>query len=502
MINLFRKNQRVLMLAVAILTIIAFVLLYNTAQLDEIASARNPSIYGRVLTPGMLDRQVKNFQLTAALGQFDLIAQLSNGAQDRQQALNEYVWNLLVLQHQSRALGIQPTDDQVAARIEQLPVLQTNGQFDPVKYATFLREQLTPRGFTERQLEEVIRDTLRLERLLAVVGAPAAVSDSELNEAARIFQPVTAVVVKIDPAAAAQTVSVPDGDVTAYFERNRDSLRSEEQRTLRYVAFTLPADSKLEGKEKVDALQQLAGQATAFADALAAPGGDFESTAKASSLEVKTLPALNRAGNLPESDDAVAAVADVLAPAVFILPEPGAATDVLQIGDAFYVAQLTGIQPSRPLTIEEASPMIRARLEELTRDRLVMEFAASKARAVSEALASGKGIEDAATAAGLLTERIEGVTPAAEDTTPEQRATLASTLPLREGELSPLERGAAGPFFVYLEKRGPIDEKLFADRRTELRDGILEGKRTLLFADWLRVSRAAADIRVPQQPRG
>lgn len=502
MINLFRKNQRVLMLAVAILTIIAFVLLYNTAQLDEIASARNPSIYGRVLTPGMLDRQVKNFQLTAALGQFELIAQLSGGAEDRQQALNEFVWNLLVLQHQSKVLGVQPTDDQVASRIEQLPVLQTNGQFDPVKYATFLREQLTPRGFTERQLEEVVRDTLRLERMVAIVGAPAAVSDAELTEAARIFQPVTAVVLKVDPAAIGQDVPVSDADVTTYFERNRDALRSEEQRTLRYVTFALPDGQNLEGREKVDAMQKLAGQATAFADALAAPGADFEGTAKASGLVVKTLPAVNRSGQLPDAEPAVAAVADVLAPAVFILPEAGAATDVLQVGDTFYVAQLTGVQPSRPLTLEEAAPMIRARLGEFTRERMVSELGASKARAVADAMKSGKSITDAATAAGLLTERVEAVVPAAEETAPEQRMVLASTLGLREGELSPVERGVSGPFFVYLEKRGPIDEKAFAERRAELRDGILEGKQRLLFADWLRVARSAANIQIPQPARG
>ena len=73
MIQIFRKNQRGLMLLVAFITIVAFVFLYNTDQLDELASTQNPTIYGKSLNPAAIDRQVRNYQLTAALGEFDLL---------------------------------------------------------------------------------------------------------------------------------------------------------------------------------------------------------------------------------------------------------------------------------------------------------------------------------------------------------------------------------------------------------------------------------------------
>jgi hypothetical protein len=68
MIQVLRKNQRVLMLVVAVLTIVAFVFLYNTTQLDELATIENPTIYGKALTPLAIDRQVKNYQLTSPSG--------------------------------------------------------------------------------------------------------------------------------------------------------------------------------------------------------------------------------------------------------------------------------------------------------------------------------------------------------------------------------------------------------------------------------------------------
>ena len=90
------------MLVVAVLTIVAFIFLYNTTQLDELATVKNPTIYGKSLTPLAIDRQVKNYQLTLALGPLDLLQKLGGASQDQDRALTEFVWNLLVLQHQSR----------------------------------------------------------------------------------------------------------------------------------------------------------------------------------------------------------------------------------------------------------------------------------------------------------------------------------------------------------------------------------------------------------------
>jgi peptidyl-prolyl cis-trans isomerase D len=233
MIQILRKNQRVLMLVVAVLTIVAFIFLYNTTQLDELATIKNPTIYGKALTPLAIDRQVKNYQLTLALGQFELLQKLGGTSPDQDRALTEFVWNLLVLQHQSRELGVEPTDDQVANRIKQVPIFQAGGQFDPLKYGQFVSEQLAPRGFNERQLEDVIRDSLRLEALSKIVEAPAAISEGEMQAMARAFQPVTAGFVKFERTQETDKIQISQEEVASIHQQNQAAFMAEETREAR-----------------------------------------------------------------------------------------------------------------------------------------------------------------------------------------------------------------------------------------------------------------------------
>ena len=71
------------MLLISALTIVAFIFLYNTRQLDDLSNVRNPVIYGKALTQVAIDRHVKNYQLTMSLGQYDLLRKLGGMAQER-----------------------------------------------------------------------------------------------------------------------------------------------------------------------------------------------------------------------------------------------------------------------------------------------------------------------------------------------------------------------------------------------------------------------------------
>ena len=155
MITILRKHQRVLMLIIAVLTIIAFMWLYNPADTRELGSTSVATIYGRNLSQADIEREVKSYQLALAMGQFPLLEGLGGIAQDENRALDQFIWNRLVIQHQAKALGVEPTDSQVAAGIKAIPAFQSNGQFDPGKYKAFVVEQLGPRGFTELQLENI-----------------------------------------------------------------------------------------------------------------------------------------------------------------------------------------------------------------------------------------------------------------------------------------------------------------------------------------------------------
>ena len=505
MIQVFRKNQRGLMLVVAIVTIIAFVFLYNTTQLDELASIRNPTIYGKPLTPEAIDRQVKNYQLTMALGQYDLLEKLGGTAPDQNVAVSEFVWNLLVLQHQSKNLGIAPTDDQIADRIKSIPVFQTGDQFDPVKYAKFVAEQLTPRGFTERQLEEVVRDSLRLEAIAEIVESPAAMGKAELEATARIFQPVTAVYAKFQNNPDDPQAAPTEEEIAQFHQQNQSALIAEESRAVRCAILELPKEPKLEGKEKVEALQKLADAASAITEKLAAGEADLAKAAKAAGAKVKKLAAFHRSGEpaKPGAKQAMEpAVMQAIAPATFLLSGPGQTSDVLQSGDAFYIVELVETNPARPLTLDEAKP----RIEEVLRAQKASQIFAAAANAaynsLSAAIAAGKSLEQAAAAQNLETGKLENLVPAGESTSPEDQSLAVATLLLKDGELSKLEQAPWGAFAIQLKARGPVDEKLFTEREDQISESILRNKRDLLFAEWLRSGREAARITMPGSNQG
>jgi hypothetical protein len=499
MIQIFRKNQRVLMLLVAFITIVAFVFLYNTTQLDELASTRDPSIYGKALNPAAIERQVKNYHLTSALGQFDLLEKLGGTVPDQGMAITQFVWNLLVLQHQSRELGIEPTDDQVADRIKEIPLFQTKGQFDPSKYSSFVSEQLTPRGFTERQLEEVVRDSLRLESISEIVEAPAAIGQAEIDSVNRIFQPVTATYVMFKNDEAAAQVKLTEEEIAAFHKANQNALLADETRTVRCAVFELPAEPKLEGKAKVEALQKLANAASALTSKISNAAGSFEAAAKEAGVEIKKLAAFDRSGTSKpgETQPVPTEAVRSIAPAAFLLTKSGQTSDILQAGDAFYVVELVEATPARPLTLEESRSQIETALRAQRAAQLFAASANSAYNTLAAAVASGKTLKEAAEAQKLETVELQAVVPAAESISPIDQNLAAATLILKDGELSKLEQAPWGAFAIQLKSRGPLDEKLLATRGPEMRESMIQGKRELLFAEWLRVSRDAARITMP-----
>lgn len=503
MISILRKNQRVLMLIVAILTIVAFIWLYNPANTRKLGTNTVATIYGRNLSQADIEREVKSFQLALALGQFQLLEDLGGMGQDENRALEQFVWNRLVIQHQARDLGIEPTDSQVADRIRNIPAFQVNGQFDAGKYKAFVAEQLGPRGFTEVQLENVIRDALRAERLKTVVSSPVAVSDAEVLETARIFQKVSAEVVRFDLAATAVPSELTDEELKTFFGQNQPTLIMPETRSVDYVRFAIPEGGKpLEGREKVDALQKVADAASAFSEQ--ASSGSFESAASTAGLTIQRTPEFDRSGAPRSSGDAQAApgAADLknFAPAVFMLTEKNPVSDVIQSGDVFFVLKLAKLSPQRPLTMDEVRPIAAKQLGARKAERALREKADAALAKVREAIAAGKPFSEAAANAGLQVQSFNDLLPNDPKLSAREREIVAATLLMQPGQFSGMIPAADGGFAVYLSSRAPIDQADLA-KKSELASRILESKRHLLFLTWLASARDAAKIQVASPHR-
>jgi len=496
MLAILRRNQQILMLIVAIIVIVTFVWFYNpTSKFNKFGKNDVFEIYGRVVQQAEVDREARAYGLSLALGLTDFVKDLGGAAADEQASLNDFILNVQIIRHAAPELGIRPSDEQVAAVIRGLAPFQADGNFDPSRYSAFLQEQLAPRGFTERQLEEIVRDSIRTAAVRRVIVSPLAVGEAQARDAARIYQPVTAQVLKFDADSFQKEASAAPEEVAAFYERNKQALVSPETRDISYVTFELPADqAKLEGKERADALQKLADRAEQSAKSIAADLAKGTGFAKAAaSLQPKKAQAVGRDGATKGKD---AGLPEAVVGGAFRLQKTRSVSDLIQDGNKFYLVTVEGATPARQLALAEVSEKIITLIKQQKAAKASAEAASKSLEKIRAALKDGKSFADAAKAAGVKTQQIGPVAPTDAKRSPEQQAFLSATLGLKEGEISPLQPAPFGAFAVYLQGRAPLTDVQWKEHGAALTKTILSNERELLFQEWLRAGRAGAGIKI------
>jgi hypothetical protein len=499
MFTTIRKHQRWLMTLIAALTIIAFAWLYNTTDLERVGSNIVAKIYGRDVMQVDIERAVRNYQLALALGQFELVRDLAGQAQSEDEAANNFIWNLMVMQHEAARLGVEPGDQAVVDRIKMLPVFQTAGQFDPVKYSTFMQEQLAPRGFTERQLENVIRDSLRLAGIKDLVGSPAVVMPGEAAAALNRIRPLNLEILRWKATSVAKNVQVGESELTEAFAARAQDLQVPEKRSVRYVLFALTPDQRdLAGAERVAALQKTATATGDLSQALADGGGDLVAVAAEKGLEVQTTPffapdAATGAASEGLDGEVVTAAAAV----AFRLPQGAGNFEIIQVGnDGFAVVEVAGVEAARPMTFEEARADLLADLIARQRDTMVREAADRDLAEMRAAMDGGKDFAAAARAAGVKPEKVSGLSVLDRELAPDRRQIAMAAIDMADGTLGSFAPTPDGGFAVYVASRGELDEQAMAEQRPMMESGLLEGKEMLLFAQWLTTARQESALQI------
>lgn len=487
-----------LMAVIAALTIISFIWFYSPLKRQGAGGGSDVvgTIYDRELTQTELDKVNKYYQLSLMIGQYDLLKDLAGRAQTENEARISFIFNLIVLRHEAEALGVKPTDDQIAQRVQSLPIFQTNGQYDPTKLDRFEKEQLGSKGMALGNLLETVGDALRLEAVKNIVGAPVAANPAEIRDASRIFQKVDLQTIKLPISAAEAGIVVPPEEVQAFFQKNASQLVAPETRTVEYVEFALPAEQKPEGK--VEAQQKLANDALAFVQQAAATS--FEKAAAAVGRTVQTSPEFDHSGASNGKKDSDAnAVLKGLAPAAFVLSEQKPTSDVQQVGDNFYVVKLVKVTPQHALTLDEVRPMIEQNLKAMKAQQVLVANGKAIVAKIREQLAAGKSFADAATALGLKPEVITGLDFTSENLKPEQQGLARASILLEPGQVSNLIPDADGGVAVYLTSRAPLDPAKLAMADKDIAPRILETKRDLLFNSWLASAMDAAKFTPAQR---
>ena len=106
-------------------------------------------IYDRKVSQVEFQRNVRLLRLGSQLGMSELITELTAGAQTEAQAFENFSWNLMVLRHEARQLGIRPDTTEIANAVKALPAFSGEHGFDLTRYTDFTDHALGPMGLSE-----------------------------------------------------------------------------------------------------------------------------------------------------------------------------------------------------------------------------------------------------------------------------------------------------------------------------------------------------------------
>ena len=503
MMKLLRRHKDWLMIVIAILAI-PFVF-YFVQRPDYGAMGRGDlgKIYGRTLTQLEIDAGARLGGLAQALGMSDLWETLSR-AQEGNVGYGEFALNLIILRHEANALGLRPSSSEIADVVRKLPAFQGDSGFDMNKFSEFVRNGLGPRGLGEEHIEQLVRDELALKEIKRLLAAGIPAPKGELDENfQRGYDKFYVTVIRFQSTDFSNSITVTDEDVQKFYDGHKAELKSDEKRKVQFVQLGLTeAQKKLSGKDRIDALQQLADRATDFTQALLEKGADFKQAAGKFKLPVKETGEFTAAAPDPQlkADPQLGAAA-------FKLSAQETNSDPIQVADGFYILHFAGITEAHPLTLEEAKSKIVESMKK-SRSREVMSTKGAEiVNQLREAKKSGQSLEATIQKAGAKPEKLpafslmeEEEKAKAEDKEPKnEQADLAAIKQavayLNPGDISDFSPSGENGFIAILEKREAFTDTNAGEKKAAFEKRIMDNKQRIVLYEWLHDRQEAAGLK-------
>jgi peptidyl-prolyl cis-trans isomerase D len=458
----FMRRHRKWLFGFLWLVIAAFIILYIPA----FQSADDEGAGATIVDVGPLKVSVSEYQ-KAYLRQRQRYESIYQGRLDdealRRLGLQEQTLQALVdervLVLEARRLGIAVDDDAVRTHLATSPEYQAGGKY---MGAAELRRRLDMAGIREEDFIEQLRNELVREKVVALVTDGVMVTPAEAEqEFRRRNEQVKAEYVLVP--ADAGTTTATDDEVKARFESDKESWRLPERRVVEYVLVDVPSAQPrvtvTEAEERAffesnkeqfkqaeevcashflvktkSAPEAAEGHPDAEARALAQGGlaqvkggADFADVAKKLSEDEGSGPQGGDLGCFPRGR-----MVPEFENAAFSL-EAGQTSDLVKTNYGYHVIRVNSKKA-------EATPefiQVRDQIKETLSGQKVRSLVEQGAQSVSDALRSGKSLEEAAKAQGLTVKRTPPFSRA------EPPPVLAS--PLMASRAFELKRGETEP---------------------------------------------------------
>ncbi len=477
----FMRRHRRWLYAFLWVVILGFIVFYIPAftRVDSGSPGESVgSVEGEPITVGQFQRAyMQRRQLYERLYQGRLDAAMLRTLGLEEQVFEGLVAERLLLR-EARRLGLVVGDDELAKSLTTAPELQEDGRFIG---AGELKRRLDLGGQRLTDFEEARRERLLGEKLEALVTAGVTASPAELEreyrrrneqlkaeyvlvDAARFRGEATAgddevkvrfearkesyrlperrVVsfVLVDPEALRSRVALTERDLEGYYQERRDEFKQEEEVCASHVLVKLKAAPEAKEGHSDEEAKRLARDVLERLK----KGGDFagiakkESEDKGSAAGGGDLGCFGRGRMLPEFENAA-----------FSLGAGETSSEPVKTQAGYHVIRVSSRREESLLPL----PQVKERLRQLMTQERVRSLADQQSQAIEDALRSGRTLEVAAKAQGLVVQKSP---PLARG---ESRAPLASpqlvarVFELAAGQLvlEPFALGGASAFVALAE---------------------------------------------------
>jgi len=479
----FMRRHRRWLFVFLWLVIAAFIILYIPAFRSADAGSPGEAM-GKV---GDMPITVSEFQ-KAYLRQRQMYERLYQGRLDaaalRSLGLESQVFDRLVTERlvtlEARRLGLSVDDDALARALSTLPEFQENGRYIG---SDEIRRRLELQGISVEEFEASLRQRLLRDKLEALLTDGVAVSPADVErefrrrtEQARLeyvqvdearFRPAVTVseddvkarfearkadyrlpekrVVSyalVDPDALQSRITVTDADLDAYYREHKDDYRQPEEACASHILVKVKGgDEAPEGHPDADA-KALAGQILGKLKS----GTDFAQLARQSSEDKGSadkggdLGCFARGRMVPEFENAAFAL------------DAGQTSELVRSPFGYHIIHLVTRR-------EESTPplgQVKEAVRQAVLGQRVSTLASEKAQAVTDALATGRSLEEAARAQGLQV-RKSGAFARGDAPPPLSPPVVARAFEMKAGEVEkePFSAGRGGYVFVALAETQP-----------------------------------------------
>ncbi len=113
-----RRYQQPLLIIFTILIIITFVGFFDkSGMMGKLGHDAPAQIYGQPVTQVQMQREGRKFSLAQKLGMQELLMSVVGRPQSEADAIENFLWNSMVVRHEAEQLGISISEDEVFAGV-------------------------------------------------------------------------------------------------------------------------------------------------------------------------------------------------------------------------------------------------------------------------------------------------------------------------------------------------------------------------------------------------